>query len=252
MSQPVCILCAYYHPRAEPHLSGRSDWQTCEAGRRRLEHELINVRAAFQRLDEEVAAEVGAKDLVSRLLPGAPTPSPSNQPRVSGSRERQLPIDITRIDLVLPAVPGYVYDPDRDQGGVLSVATVINEWVAAWHDRWFAGQRYPRTDAVTLIDWVLDARLVYIVQVETGITDFADEVRQLRSVLRSALREVAPKRATMWGVPCPRCKIISQLTLDPDDPNFYRECGNCGVMLSRDEYLHHLRGIVDQHRPAAR
>lgn len=252
MSQPICVLCAYYHPRAEPHLSGRSDLQTCEAGRRRLEYELTNLRSAFRRLDEEVTAEVGANDLVSQLLPGAPTPSPSNQPRVTGSKERQLPIDITRVDLLLPAVAGYVRDPDRDQGGVLSVATVFDEWVAAWHDQWFAGQRYPRADALSLIDWVLGARLVHIVQVEPAIADFADEVRQLRGALRSALRETAPKRATMWGVPCPRCQIISQLTLDPEDPDHHRECDNCGVMLTREEYLQHLRSIVDQHRSPAR
>lgn len=248
MSQPICVLCAYYHSKAEPHLSGDPDHQTCPSGLRRLEHELLSLKAAFRRLDEEVSADLGARDMVSRLLPSAPTPSPSNQPRVSGTRERQLPIDISRIDLLLPVVPGYVQDPHRDQTGPHSVATVLNEWVAAWHDRWYAGQRYPRTDAVSLVDWMLGARLMHVVQAEPAIADFAEEIRDLRGLLRSALRETAPKRATMWGIECPRCQIVSQLTLDPEDPEHYRECDNCGLMLTNQEYLQHLRDLVDKHR----
>jgi Zn ribbon nucleic-acid-binding protein len=248
MSQPTCVLCAYYHPRAEPHPPGGAEAQCCPAGQRRLEHDLLSLKAAFRRLDEEIAAEIGAKDRVSQALPGAPTASPSNQPRVTGSKERQLPIDVARIDLLLPAARGYVRDPYRDQAGHHSVATVLNEWIAFWHRRWFYGQPYPATDAISLIDWILEARFVHVVQHEPAIAEFAQEVREVRVQLRGALRETPPKRATMWGVPCPRCRIISQLTLDPDDPNRYRECDNCGVMLTKDEYMEHLRGIVDQHR----
>jgi Zn ribbon nucleic-acid-binding protein len=248
MSQPACVLCAYYHPRAEPHPGGPDGRQCCEAGRRRLEHELLSLQAAFRRLDEEVTAEIGARDAVSQVLPGAPTDSPTNQPRVSGSKDRRLPIDVIRIDLLLPVAPGYVTDPFRDQAGPHSVANVLNEWVAAWHDRWYAGQRYPATDAHSLIEWMLGARLMHVVQHDQAIADFAEEVRDLRAQLRVALRETAPKRATMWGVRCPRCKIISQLTMNPEDPDRYRECDNCGIMLTKDEYLEHLRSVVDQHR----
>jgi hypothetical protein len=247
MSQPTCILCAYYHPKAEPH-APEPGWQTCLSGRDRLEHELFSLRSAFLRLDEEVAVETGAKDAISQLLPGAPTPSPSNQPSVSGSRERRLPIDAARIDLLLPVVPGYVRDPHRDQVGHLSVATVLNEWVAAWHDRWYPHERYPRTDAVSLIDWIRQTRLQTIAHHEEALADFADEIRELRGRLRSVFGETKTKPVAMWGVPCPHCKLISQLMLDPDDPDHYRECANCGAMLSRSEYLQHLRDIIDEHR----
>lgn len=252
MSQPICVLCAYYHPRAEPHPPADVGRQTCEAGRRRLEHELLSIRAAFRRLQEEVSAEPGANDVISKLLPGAPTPSPSNQPRVSGSRERQLPTDVNRIDLLLPVVPGYVRDPYRDQAGHLSVATVLNEWVAEWHDRWFYAERYPATDAVTLIDWILGIRLIRIADGDEAIADFAEELRQVRGTLRAALRESPPKRARMLGIPCPRCQIVSQLSMDLEDPDRYRECDNCGIMLTNAEYLEYLRDLVEQHRGAAR
>lgn len=248
MSQPHCVLCTYYHPRAEPHPAAGLTRQTCDAGLRRLEHELLSIKAAFRRLAEEVCAEPGARDLVSQLLPGAPTPSPSNQPRVTGSKERQLPVDVNRVDLLLPVRDGYVQDPYRDQGGRLSAASILNEWVAEWHDRWYHAQSYPRTDAPSLIDWVLGVRLIYVAEHEEAIADFADEMHDLRQVLRAALGDTKPPRARMWGVACPRCEIVSQLTLDPEDPDRYRECDNCGVMLTNAEYLAHLRKRVEEYQ----
>ncbi len=250
MSQPVCILCAYYHPKAETHLASWSQpgRQCCSAGLRRLEHELVSLRAAFQRLQEGVGAEPAAKDAVSQLLPGAPVPSPSNQPSVSGTKERRLPIDVTRVDLLLPAGGEYVRDPNRDQTGNLSVATVLNEWVAAWHDRFYSSHGYPRTDAISLIDWISGHRLYWVAEHDEAITDFAEEIRDLRSLLAGALGEVEKIPVTMWGVPCPKCQLVSQLELNPEDPDHYRICISCGAMLSRTEYMEHLRSIVDQHR----
>jgi len=250
MSQPICILCAYYHPSAEPHLPDMSEpgRQTCSAGLRRLEHELLSIRSAFQRLSEQVAAEPGARDAVSRQLPSAPVPAPSNQPQVSGSKERRLPIDVNRADLLLPVVPGYVRDPHHDQLGFIPVATRLNEWVAEWHDRWYAHESYPATDAVSLINWMLGVRLMQAAQHEEAIADFAEEMHDLRTTLRGVLGETKPRPVIMWGVSCPRCQMISQLRLDPEDPRHYRECGNCGKLLTREEYLQHLRDLVDSHR----
>jgi Zn ribbon nucleic-acid-binding protein len=247
MSQPTCILCVHYHPHAEPH-APEPGWTSCRAGQHRLEHEIAGLRSAYLRLDEEVIAEIGAKDMISRQLPGAPTASPSTQPQVSGSRPRQLPINTDRVDILLPVIPGYVRDPHHDQVGHYSVAAVLNEWVAQWHDRWYANQRYPHTDAISLIDWIVPIRLREVMQHEAALTDFAEEIGELRARLRGALGEVRRKPATMWGVSCPRCQLISQLTLDPEDPDHYRECGNCGKLLTRDEYMQHLRDLVDQNR----
>lgn len=248
MSQPTCILCAYYHPQADPHVP-EPGWQICLSAQRRLEHELLGIRASYRRLGDEVGAEPAARDAISQILPSSPTPSPSNQPRVTGSRERQLPISAERIDLLLPVVPGYVRDLRHDQVGHHSVATVINEWVAEWHDRWYYHERYPPTTASGLIDWILaPPRLQRVCQAAEALADLADELRSLRSRLRYALGEAEKKPVIMWGVSCPRCQLVSQLQLDQEDPDHYRECGNCGLLLSREEYLQHLRDLVDAHR----
>jgi Zn ribbon nucleic-acid-binding protein len=250
MSQPTCILCAFYYPHAEPHppeMTGPGR-QTCPTGLRRLEHELLSIRSSFRRLGEQIGAEPGAKDAVSRRLPSAPVPAPSNQPQVSGSKERQLPIDVNRADLLLPVVPGYVRDPHHDQLGHVPVAARLNEWVAEWHDRWYAHETYPSTDAVSLIIWMLGIRLLHAADHEQAIVDFAEEMRDLRSELRSVLGDTQGRPVIMWGVSCPHCQLISQLQLDPDDPRHYRECGNCGILLTRDEYLQHLRALVTAHR----
>lgn len=250
MSQPTCILCAFYRPRPDPR-PPEPEWLTCLPCHRRLEHELLSIRAAYARLDEQVTAEIGARDAVSRALPGAPTPSPSNQPQVSGSRERRLPINVERVDLLLPVVPGYVRDPYRDQTGHPSAAAVLNEWVAEWHDRFCPYEQYPIADAPHLIDWILTPRLRLACRHEEALADFADELRGLRARLHAALGETRKKPVTMWGIACPRCNLVSQLMLDLEDPDHYRECANCGMLLSRDEYLQHLRKIVDQHRNLA-
>lgn len=248
MSQPTCILCAYYHPDADLH-APEPGWQVCVPAQRRLEHELLSIRSSYRRLDEAIDAEPGARDAISQILPGAPTPSPSNQPRVAGSREKQLPISAERIDLLLPVVPGYVRDPRRDQIGHHSVATVLNEWVAEWHDRWYYHEHYPQTTALALIDWIVTPpRLMRVCQEGEALADLADELRGLRARLRYALGDAEKKPVIMWGVSCPRCELVSQLKLDPEDPDHYRECGNCGLMLSRTEYLQHLRNLVDAHR----
>lgn len=252
LSQPTCILCAFYHPRAETHLPDMNSMgrQICLAGLRRLEHELISLRAAFLRLQEGGGPEAGAHDTVSQQLPSAPVASPSLQPGVSGTRERQLPINTNRVDLLRPPSFGYVSDQLRDQVGHLSVADVLNEWVAAWHDRWYHNEHYPQPDAVSLIDWISGIRLMLVADQDPAIVDFASEVQQLRGALRGALGENEKKPVVMWGVSCPGCKLVSQLMLNPDDPDHRRECANCGRLLTKDEYLQHLRDLVDQYRVA--
>jgi phage FluMu protein Com len=250
MSQPICVLCAFYHPRADTHLPDMTSMgkQTCDTGLRRLEHELVSVRAAFLRLQEATGFEPGANDRVSQQLPSAPVASPSRQPNVSGSKERRLPIDLARADLLAPATDGYVSDVYRDQAGHHSVAGVLNEWVAAWHDRWYYSEHYPRRDAVSLIDWISGIRLMVVADQDTAIADFAAELHELRNALRNALGDREKKRQPMWGVKCPRCKLVSQLMMDPEDPDHHRECANCGRLLTQPEYLAHLRDLVDEFR----
>lgn len=245
MSDRICVLCAHYRPNSETHLPDRG--QTCALGRRRLEHELLNLRAGYLRLLELQDVEVGAKDAVGRRLPAASLPGASRQPQVSGTRDRRIPLtDVA--DLTAAAQVGTVRDPYRDQVGRLSVATVINEWVRCWHGRYFHNQSRPAPAAVTLIDWLAGVRLELICDAEPAIADFAAELYDLRRAVRRHLGESTPARQPMWGVPCPRCGLVSQLMLDPDDPDRYRECANCAELMIEAEYHIYLRELVDQYR----
>lgn len=247
MSQPICVLCAYYHPHADPHAPDRQ--QSCPVGRHRLEHELLGLRAAYLRLIETPTSEQASKgDALSLLLPAAPVPSPSKQPSVSGSKERQLIINADVLDLTAGAQGGVTSDPYGDQVGHLSVATVLNEWVGYWHERFYASETRPRADAVVMLGWIATVRLEYIADHDDAIADFAEEIRNVRSSLRRALGEVKPKPVPMWGITCPHCQLVSQLMLDPDDPLEYRECANCGLLLSPTEYRQHLRDLVETYR----
>jgi Zn ribbon nucleic-acid-binding protein len=245
MNERICVLCTHYHPRADPHPPDRG--QTCAAGRRRLEQEVMALRSAYRRLLELERVEPGANDAASRRLPAAPVPPPSNQPNVTGSKERRIPLtDVA--DLTAAAQLGGVTDPFGDQVGHHSVATVLNEWVRAWHERYFANQTRPAPEAGRLFGWLLGVRLELVCDADPAITDFAAEVGELRGLIRRHLGETTPKKQPMWGVPCPRCDLMSQLMLGPEDPDKYRECANCGKLMTQDEYLAHLRELVDQYR----
>ncbi len=245
MTERICVLCAYYHPRADTHAPDRG--QSCIEGRRRLEHELLTVRAGYLRLLEQHTTEVGAKDTPSQQMPAATVPSPSKQPMVTGTKERRILLTDAS-DLTAPAQIGSVADPHLDQVGCISIATVLNEWIGAWHLRYFANQRHPGRGALSLIDWLIGVRLDLVCDADPAIADFADELHDLRGKMRHALGESQKRPQPMWGVACPRCKLTSQLMLDPEDPRRYRECGNCGQLLTEEEYHYHLRKLVDEYR----
>lgn len=245
MNERICVLCAHYHPRADPHAPDRG--QTCAGGRRRLEHEVMTLRLSYRRLTDLADREAGAKDGASQQLPAAPIPATSKQPNVSGSRERQILVgDIA--DLTAPAQTGSVSDPYGDQVGHHSVATVLNEWVATWHERYFSNQTRPAPTVEGLLGWLLGVRLELVCDADSAICDFAAEVSDLRGLIRYHLGESTPKKQPMWGVACPRCDMMSQLMLDPEEPDRYRECGNCGKLMTQDEYHAHLRKLVDRYR----
>jgi hypothetical protein len=245
MSQPVCVLCAYYHPRAETHVPDRG--QTCINGRRRLEHELMVLRSSYRRLLEMQTNDAGANDAASQSLPAAPVPAPSRQPSVSGSKERRIPLT-DAADLTAQAQVGSVSDPFGDQVGHHSVATVLNEWVTAWHERFFGNQTRPAPTVEALLGWLIGVRMDLICDAEEAIVDFAAELHDVRAAIYGHLGENKRKPQPMWGVSCPRCELVSQLMLDPEDPDHYRECANCGKLMTQEEYHAHLIDLVEQYQ----
>lgn len=256
MSQTTCVLCQTYRPKLENHCPDRA--QTCEYGRRRLDTDRLDLASMYRRLVESRATDelIGTrdsadgtpKDPIAALMPMANTPGRSKKPSVSGSRERQLPIDVEIVDLLRDANPGYP-SSGQDQIGTLSVATILHGWANHWRlsiDR--SVTPIPLT-AEALMQWI-GPRLSRYVEVDSEIGRFAEVLVGLKGQLRHALGEQTPKPEVMWGVPCRRCDTVSSLVLDPEDPDRYRECTNdgCGLLLTEEEYKAWLVQIVEDLR----
>lgn len=260
MGQPTCVLCAHYRPQAETHPPDRA--QTCPSGRRRIEAELLALRSGYRRLlepeyeEQELPAarrlrvgEAGRRDAVNTLLPGAAVSARSNQSQVTGTRDRRLPVP-SHADLTAPAQRGSVTDTYLDQTGRHSVASVLLEWISYWCERFLPSIRPPKPSVEQMIDWIVGVRLEQVADQDPHIVDFAQELQELLLAVRGELGDLDPRKQPMWGIPCPRCALVSQLLLDPDDPDEYRECANCNLLMTRGEYRDYLRALVEKERPA--
>lgn len=254
MSKPTCVLCKVYRPHLEGHYPDRA--QTCDYGRRRLERDRMDVLSMFHRLSEQETELIGTrdteagtpKDPISALMPMANTPGRSRKPSVSGSKDRQLPINVQVVDLLRDA-SWHAPAVGEDQVGILSVATQLYGWANYW--------RLSLEHSVTplpystpkLMQWI-GYRLTKLADEDPEIWRFAEVLIGLKGQLRSALGESTPKPEVMWGVRCRRCDAVSTLVLDPDDPDRYRECSNegCGLLMTEDEYKAWLVEIVEELR----
>lgn len=216
----------------------------------------MDVLSMFRRLAEQEQELIGTrstdeglpKDPIAALMPMANTPGRSKKPSVSGSKERQLPINVEVVDLLRDAS---WHEPSvhEDQVGTLSVATVLHGWANYW--------RLSLEHAVTplpmrvpeLMKWI-GYRLAVFADKDPEIWRFAEVLVSLKGQLRSALGEQTPKPEVMWGVRCPRCDSVSTLVLDPDDPDRYRECSNreCKQLMTEAEYKAWLIEIVETMR----
>jgi hypothetical protein len=210
----------------------------------------------YRRLAEQEQELVGTRmtedgtprDPIAALLPMANTPGRSKKPSVSGSKERQLPINVTVVDLMAPATWGPLKS-GPDQVGALSVATVLAQWIERWQELYEPQSQFYALTAPTLLKW-LAYRLDSFADRDPDIGLFAEDLSTLKTQLRAALGEATPKPLVMWGVPCRRCDTVSTLVLDPEDPDHYRECSNesCGLLMTEDEYKAWLVEIVEKLR----
>lgn len=251
----LCNLCTVYRITTAHH---PERGQVCESCRYRLERDRLAVKAMYLRLLEERDLPVDLRlrgesgkpcDPVAYILPMAVTSPVNSQPIVTGSQDPVLPIDVHAVDLTAAAQIGTVSDPHGDQVGVLSVASVLYDWVRNWAGQFYPAQTLPPPDPVGLLDWLGRGRLEQMCDADgSGIEDFAADLIELRTQLRRALKEDAPRPAVMWGVACRRCDLVSQLILDLDDPDRWRECRNCGLLMSQQEYQEWLIELVEQHR----
>lgn len=258
MLEPSCVLCQVYHPKADKHAPDRN-W-TCERGRRRLRSDLESIRSMFVRIREEEAEVIGTRytmdgaprDPLAVLMPMANTPGRSKNPSVSGSKEKQVPINVNVIDLTAPANPQRPVDyMDPDQIGHVGVADALYEWAASWQNMLTQGQGQlkPPLEAVKLIEW-MNPRLEMVWDLDRGIWQFANMLLSIKSALRGALDENDPRPIVMWGVACRRCNSMSTLVLDPEDPDRYRECSleGCRLLMTEEEYKAWLVELVEMLR----
>ncbi len=130
--------------------------------------------------------------------------------------------------------------PITDDDGHLSAATILDGWVRDIRSRQFPDHRLPGTTVTDLTRW-LRARLEQVCDHYPQITDLAADLRALCGALRAAAGESEPRPEPCTGVACPRCDLRTLMTCPDDD--YRAQCGNCGKLLTVDEYA---EAVTDQ------
>jgi ribosomal protein L37AE/L43A len=171
-------------------------------------------------------------------LPAGPIPGKRSAPRVAGSRGAPVPVNLTAVDLSLPARQGTrplharaVLGLDEEQVGDLSVATVLETLVIDIIGLRGLGEHRPEPSVDALTRWLAD-RVEWVCDHHPDLPQFADDLRDCRAALRRALGLV-DRDDYKEGVACPKC---AQRTLSQRNGHVWVECAACNAMLSPDEY----------------
>lgn len=187
-------------------------------------------------------------DPIAAVLPMNAKPS-SGGPRVTGSREAPVPVDIDAIDLTMPARNAAATSeakrwPD-DQVGRVAVATILDQWTRDWRDEMAFAQSLPVPTVPVLAKWLSD-RCQWACDRHNFVGEFAGEMRRLRAILRGALGLIEPELAICDGVVCRDCDHYS-LFRDAG----YVECGSCGLLYTEAEYQDWVRLLASYARKEA-
>lgn len=270
LSDHTCVTCPVYRPDAQPRLPHLPP--VCDGDRRLLDSHLADLPDLHHRLDQPEPAEVDDRTytlphprdrqvtLVYHREPAAPiggaapVPGQPRQPRVTMTRTPPAPMPLDPVDLTAPARHATrrmhargALGLDDDQHGHLSTATILDTWVRDWRDCLWPDHRLPAPTVPVLAAWLRD-RADDAAACHPHIDDFAAEIRQLHHILRHALGETdpQPETARFEGVTCRRCDLRGVLMQRPADD--YVECGNCGLLLTQDEYADWVTQLADEHR----
>jgi predicted Zn-ribbon and HTH transcriptional regulator len=206
----------------------------CDGCARRLVAQL----AELPELVDELAArelELGTHGLdpVGVMFPAASVVSKAKAQRVSGTRERPVPLSLDAVDLTSRARGGFVRDALGDQTGQHSVATILDLWVHDLRAQHHAHELLPTARVPDMVAWLVD-RIPDACEHFGAIGDFAAEVRRMRSALRAQLGLVAYDDELKDGVQCPKCD--SRAALHQANGSDWVECWVCGVLLSVGQY----------------
>lgn len=200
-----CPCCALRDPRTP---------LVCDACRSRLRSWLRELPGLLAELDETrfepaVRHDVGGK--------------------VTGSRERRLPIRVDPTDLLGPAK--HVLLLGEDQIGYESVASELDFWVRDWREARGGAERLPDPDVRTLASW-LERRAEDACDAHPAIDEMFTAIRRIRLTLLGQLGKFDVPDYKK-GVPCRRCDTMALVRHNGSD---WIECGNCPELLSPDEY----------------
>lgn len=267
-----CVTCPTLRPSADPRLPHRPP--VCDGDRTLIGRHLNDIanlvadlhnpeppiveRGRYERFGVEYL-KYGARRTVSlgevwreplAAVDGvAPINSRNTAPSVSGSRERPIPIAVTVVDLKAPArqpSPSQAArDWPEDQVGYLSAATVLDQWVRDVRDTLFPDHHLPPATVDELILWLRN-RVDDICDRHPAVADFADEIRNLRSALRSAAGEVEAPPQRCEGIACRRCDMQMLYRQPGGDV----ECVNpdCRAVYRADEYRDWIKTLVAEVR----
>lgn len=187
------------------------------------------------------------RDDVARLLPMGMTRSGRNGGKVSGSRQAPIPVNVDRVDLLLPARPQTrrlyargVLGIDTDQTGHLSLSTelqsCVEEWIA-WRGK---GERAPQPTVPELARWLAD-RLDDAMDAFPGIDDFARDIAEYRATMRHILELNKAPREMLIAVECKACDLAA---LYREDGHIW--CGNCRLYYSENDYTKWTKLLAGQ------
>lgn len=231
--QDIPVLHADLEQRDDPHNQPRDEREGTRAARVRDE----NDRSVVVRVPGHPA------DPAANSAPAGPVPGPGKGGRVSGSRETPTPLRIDPADLTADArllnLTRLEYpEHHEDQTGYLPVATVLDGWVRDWREHRDRGEGLPEATVPALARW-LSVRLDDACDDHPAVDEFHDEIKQLRSSLRSTLG-VVDIPDYKRGVPCRSCDNLTLVRYNGSD---WVECtavdtdGNpCPELMSPEEY----------------
>lgn len=155
-------------------------------------------------------------------------------PKVSGSREAPLPLNVDALDLSLPA--RHIIDPGQDQIGNWPAASILDAWVRDWRERRDRGERLPVPTVAVLVPW-LTVRLDWACDEHPAVDEFVRDMRDLHHAFRAAARDLARKPEICRGVICRNCDYVNTLYRRQDGTGDV-ECRNpeCGQIMKLEEY----------------
>lgn len=216
MPERQCVVCPVYG--RQPREVERP--MVCEGDRERLRTDLAEII-----------------DLVA-LTPARIQIEPGNGPKVSGTRERPAPLNLTALGVEAPRYhrglrsDGSIHGNVDDQIGIPQPVVTLDQWVTDWIDIRGRDEWAPPANLHEIVRW-LDLRLDWACDEHPAIDEFAtevrDTVRHLRGITRDRERGESAGRCPARLRDDSRCD--ARLSVDPYVDKI--QCPRCGSSWNR-------------------